>query len=248
MMSIVRAVRVARALGAAAGVSLLSIGGASAVTLSLSGSGAGLFTLPTGANSFNPTNIGAITGDGITAGSTQVTVFNTTHLGGLQVAPGDWTLSFTFMGKEASYTDLLRINGVTQYSNQGATPGVTTASLTIDNNTLNPERLPFSFRAVNPGNFNARNNGSIHSGLQIAFYQISDTVVYAFFDDGGAGPDHDFDDMVIKITASCSSVVRPCETTVNPTPLPAALPLFAGGLGVLGLLGWRRKRARKDAV
>jgi hypothetical protein len=26
------------------------------------------------------------------------------------------------------------------------------------------------------------------------------------------------------------------------TPLPAALPLFAGGLGALGLLGWRRKR------
>jgi len=26
------------------------------------------------------------------------------------------------------------------------------------------------------------------------------------------------------------------------TPLPAALPLFATGLGVLGLIGWRRKR------
>ena len=26
------------------------------------------------------------------------------------------------------------------------------------------------------------------------------------------------------------------------TPLPGALPLFAGGLGALGLLGWRRKR------
>ena len=26
------------------------------------------------------------------------------------------------------------------------------------------------------------------------------------------------------------------------TPLPAALPLFAGGLGALGLFGWRRKR------
>jgi hypothetical protein len=26
------------------------------------------------------------------------------------------------------------------------------------------------------------------------------------------------------------------------TPLPAALPLFAGGLGALGLLGWRKKR------
>jgi hypothetical protein len=27
-----------------------------------------------------------------------------------------------------------------------------------------------------------------------------------------------------------------------PTPLPAALPLFATGLGALGLFGWRRKR------
>jgi hypothetical protein len=26
------------------------------------------------------------------------------------------------------------------------------------------------------------------------------------------------------------------------TPLPAALPLFATGIGGLGLLGWRRKR------
>jgi hypothetical protein len=26
------------------------------------------------------------------------------------------------------------------------------------------------------------------------------------------------------------------------TPIPAALPLFATGLGALGLLGWRRKR------
>jgi|HubBroStandDraft_5_1064220.scaffolds.fasta_scaffold264968_1 hypothetical protein len=32
-----------------------------------------------------------------------------------------------------------------------------------------------------------------------------------------------------------------------PTPLPAALPLFASSLGALGLLGWRRKRRAQVA-
>jgi len=31
------------------------------------------------------------------------------------------------------------------------------------------------------------------------------------------------------------------------TPVPAALPLFAGGLGVLGLLAWRRRKAAISA-
>jgi hypothetical protein len=30
--------------------------------------------------------------------------------------------------------------------------------------------------------------------------------------------------------------------TAPTVPLPAALPLFATGIGGLGLLGWRRKR------
>jgi hypothetical protein len=32
------------------------------------------------------------------------------------------------------------------------------------------------------------------------------------------------------------------------TPIPAALPLFASGLGALGLLGWRRKRKNVAAI
>jgi hypothetical protein len=33
-----------------------------------------------------------------------------------------------------------------------------------------------------------------------------------------------------------------------PVPLPGALPLFATGLGALGVLGWRRKRKAAGAV
>ena len=35
---------------------------------------------------------------------------------------------------------------------------------------------------------------------------------------------------------------------VSATPLPAALPLFATGLGAFGLLGWRRKRKNASAI
>lgn len=43
----------------------------------------------------------------------------------------------------------------------------------------------------------------------------------------------------------CCSLATAGDFTVTPVgaaPLPAALPLFSTGLGVLGLLGWRRKR------
>jgi hypothetical protein len=39
----------------------------------------------------------------------------------------------------------------------------------------------------------------------------------------------------------------PPNTQLGDTPLPAALPLFASGLGALGLLGWRRKRKNATA-
>jgi hypothetical protein len=36
--------------------------------------------------------------------------------------------------------------------------------------------------------------------------------------------------------------------TLTTTPIPAALPLFASGLGALGVVGWRRKRKAKAAA
>ena len=45
----------------------------------------------------------------------------------------------------------------------------------------------------------------------------------------------------------CASTIQNCSDLGNngvwaATPLPATLPLFATGIGALGLLGWRRKR------
>ena len=37
-------------------------------------------------------------------------------------------------------------------------------------------------------------------------------------------------------------------TPVSTTPLPAALPLFATGVGAMGLFGWRRKRKNAAAL
>lgn len=39
-----------------------------------------------------------------------------------------------------------------------------------------------------------------------------------------------------------SLVIDLTSGNVSATPLPAALPLFASGLGVIGLFGWRRKK------
>jgi len=49
------------------------------------------------------------------------------------------------------------------------------------------------------------------------------------------------------IDASDWSITPQISFDLDPTttPLPAGLPLFVGGLGVLGFAGWRRKRAAK---
>jgi hypothetical protein len=217
----------ARVLGAVAVVvSSLSAGGAGAATLSLSGIG----TPGTLTGNFNPTGLAAMNLDGIGVG-TAITIFNgVSNTGGLS-SSSNATVTFTFMGKEAGFTNELRIGSTVLFDNNVA-PGTTSATFSVNGGSV-----PFLFRAVTPGNLDANNGGSIATGLQIAFARVSDSIFYAFFDDGGAGPDKDFDDMVVRIVDPPTA-----------TPLPGALPLFATGLGALGLLGWKRKRKSQAAA
>ena len=60
-----------------------------------------------------------------------------------------------------------------------------------------------------------------------------------------ANPNNTFADFEFDAGAYDSFAVN---TAAAATPLPAALPLFAAGLGAFGLLGWRRKRKNAIAV
>src|SRR5215831_14307339 len=125
--------------GAALAVSLLSVSGASAATLGLSGSGTpGVLT-----SNFNPSGLAAINADGIGVG-TATAVFSG-NTGGLFLS-SNTDLTFTFMGKEASYTNQLLFGNTVLFNNNGG-PG--TASVTVN---ANAGLVPFSFQAVTPGN------------------------------------------------------------------------------------------------
>jgi hypothetical protein len=73
-------------------------------------------------------------------------------------------------------------------------------------------------------------------------YTSSDLVIVTFVNGNlqwvGGRPGFAF----ALIPGSVFAGARQGTQPIAQTPLPAALPLFAGGLGVLGLLGWRKKR------
>jgi hypothetical protein len=83
----------------------------------------------------------------------------------------------------------------------------------------------------------------------------SDPVIFTF--QNGTALSVDLVNTLYSCASSCNNESFSIEgkfTTLNgqssqlsETPIPAALPLFASGLGALGLLGWRRKRKAQAA-
>jgi hypothetical protein len=55
------------------------------------------------------------------------------------------------------------------------------------------------------------------------------------------------DNITLSLSNSDDDPLASVTEIINATPIPAALPLFATGLGALGLLGWRRKRKNAAA-
>ena len=220
------------------------LAGVVATFLSLSGAvNASTFQIFGGATeklpgTFNP----ATNPDGLGT-STPIAIFgaaNSFSGGGLYVTPGNTNILFTYYGFEAGHTDK------TFSFAYSLSPLFTTGSSAPSSSVLitNPggggaSLVGISFYDQNSLIGLATNGGLIVTPTHIAFSVTSDgQTAYAFFDDAAGGrTDHDYDDMIVKLTFAPS-----VGEEAAATPLPAALPLFAAGIGALGLLGWRRKR------
>jgi hypothetical protein len=82
--------------------------------------------------------------------------------------------------------------------------------------------LPYGYTSETPISVSATYDNATFASLGVT----PGTYVWTW----GTGPDQSF------------------TLEIGATPLPAALPLFATGLGVMSLLGWRRKRKNAAAL
>src|SRR5690606_24153973 len=149
-----------------------------------------------------------------------------------------------YYGKEAGYSNEFRAGNLTY--NSGFTPteqNYFDSPIQIGTVSVGPGLLDFPFCAYSSGPVlegcvsNAQNDGlGMLSFQSIAMSILGDTA-WLFWDDSGAGPDDNHDDMLIKAVFTPSNAV----------PEPGTLALF--GLGVLGLgLGARRRQRKASQV
>jgi hypothetical protein len=240
---------------ASRGAYSIAIAAAVAAFVSAGSAKADTFTI-VGGSSYTLHNFDVSGLPGGVGNGTSVTAFTSSCSNcGLEVNPGTTSLTFTFLGKEAgdvnNASTVVGFNNITLFTN-GASAGTSvTESYTLGSGN---NFLPFGFTDTTGSDQSAvfsltwpydgsSDSFSHGSDVSLAFYKLSNTAVLAFFDDkNGGNQDHDYDDMVVEIQFTAD---------INPnsvTPLPAALPLFAGGLGTIGLFLRGRKRKAAAAV
>jgi hypothetical protein len=227
-------------LGAAAALTtLFSFGSAEAASFSITNEGGGNATTHTLTSNFNPA--GWTNPDGVGVGTT-IATFTSDNDGctpscniptGLFVNPGNLSLTFTYLGHEATDVDRALIFNNTLLFTNTSTPNGTSTTVAFNLGSGNA-LIPFKFTDTNDTDKSAPNGGPIDSGVSLGIYVTSDKqTAFLFFDDKNGGhQDGDYDDMIVEVTLAST------------TPLPGALPLFASGLGVIGALGWRRKQKK----
>ena len=98
-------------------------------------------------------------------------------------------------------------------------------------------------------NSNIPNSGPVAGTSVLETISNGISITYTITDNGSLG-----DIFGLAWAMTCANdviqgLVNPTSNTaLTPTPLPAALPMFTAGLGMMGLLGWRRKRKNAAAL
>lgn len=165
---------------------------------------------------------------------------NTYRLGASLLVDGEGTVTYYYYGKEAGYSN--------QFLAAGGAISHTTGFAPYQNNFLAPVNLgsvsvaygvlDFGFCAFTaPGSgsdcvTNAQNDALRYESLRSIAFSIVGNSAWLFWDDSGAGPDDNHDDMLIRAVFTPATV-----------PEPGTLGLL--GVGLLGVwLSTRRRTAR----
>jgi hypothetical protein len=103
--------------------------------------------------------------------------------------------------------------------------------------------LSFLFESTTLGSIDFKGGIDSNSPPPHGGYLALADVADSFFDPPGPSVD-------VEVNSGPSVSTLPATDLIGTavTPLPAALPLFATGLGAMGLLGWRRKRKNTAAI
>ncbi len=135
---------------------------------------------------------------------------------------GNGFLTFTYLGSEAGFSNVLSFGGADVFGNKVNAAGDVSATF-----AANAGFLPFSFESR--GVDTAANDGGLSAGLRIAYSEVFNggRSVLVFFDDKTT--DVDYDDFAVRID-------------VSEIPIPAGGWLLLTALGGVMLLARRARR------
>jgi hypothetical protein len=168
-------------------------------------------------------------------------------------ASGPLTVLYTYLGKEAGFDNGFLVGG-TKVFDTGSTVIGATASETLAAGGL----LHFSLIANQPGGASVANGANVdptlgsYAGLPnffVSFYDPSGATnslgAYRLgysgiiaLDDGGAGPDKDFDDLVVKF-----QIVGGQGSFTPSVPEPSSWAMMLIGFCGFGFMAYRRRAA-----